>query len=118
MHAYTLFLLTYHLPSPLSPLLTTSLFKITSMPRPVTAELAGRLAVRSARGDTQRLRRANERNKNNSEQSYRWPELFQNQAIGTGEWGDPLAGNTPYTLVHEISYISFHKFYHISSRIL
>ena len=118
MHAYTLFLLTYHLPSPLSPLLTSSSFKITTMPRPVTADLAGRLAVRSARGDTQRLRRANERNKNNSEQSYRWPELFQNQAIGTGEWGDPLAGSAPYTLVISLPYISLHKLYHISSRIL
>ena len=31
--------------------------KVTTMPRPVTADLAGRLAVRSLRGDTQRLRR-------------------------------------------------------------
>lgn len=75
------------------------------MPRPVTADLAGRLAVRSARGDTQRLRREKERNnKNHSEnQTYRWPELFQNQAVGTGEWGDPLAGN------NSSSYTSFHS---------
>ena len=83
--------------------------KITSMPRPVTADLAGRLAVRSARGDTQKLRRDKERNKNQSEQSYRWPELFQNQAVGNGEWGDPLAGTThppiPYTLITSSLYM-------------